>query len=149
MKKILFIFAVMICTVVTASAQISKGESTISAKIGIGDSSYGIPTTITYENALWGINDASCVTLGGSAGFGLFSDSNIFYVGLRGAYHYAINKWDLLGALTIGGNIASSADNPMFNVSVGANYFFSESWAVGAELGYGISFANVGVTYKF
>ncbi|MFI3239616.1 MAG: hypothetical protein R3Y22_03365 [Bacteroidales bacterium] len=147
MKKILFLIVMAICSVTAASAQISVNESTLSATVGIGGS-YGIPITLNYENALWGINSASCVTLGGTAGFGIGDDSSYFLVGVKSMYHYAIDAWDLSGGLTLGANVSGDV-GLLWGVNVGASYYFNYNWAATAELGYGISVLRLGATYRF
>ncbi len=169
MKKVLLFIAAAICSVTAASAQMTEGDSSISAKVGFCGG-YGVPITVTYEKALWGINEASCVTLGGTVAYGSVGDAyyrvSDFIIGARGTYHYVINKWDLLGGVTLGYDVASVnwkneykymkdvVGNPsngglFFGINVGANYYFKENWAVGAEIGYGLATINLGVTYKF
>lgn len=147
MKRILFLIVIAVCSVTAASAQISANESTLSATVGVGGD-YGIPITLSYENALWGINSASCVTLGGTVGFGIGDGSSYFLVGLKSMYHYAIKSWDLSGGLTLGANVNGGA-GLLLGANIGASYYFSEKWAASAELGYGVSVLGLGVTYKF
>lgn len=84
----------------------------------------------------------------------------------RGSYHYPIenNKLDLYGGLDLGYNIvsakyegdvtgrtfASSASGSymFFGVHVGGRYYFSETFAVFSELGYGFGILNVGISMK-
>ncbi|MFI3305358.1 MAG: outer membrane beta-barrel protein [Rikenellaceae bacterium] len=166
MKKVLLFIAVAICSISAASAQMTQGDSSIAAKIGFGGG-WGVPISVTYENALWGINDNSCVTIGGNLSYAGKSytgfKTTYVFVGARGTYHYAINKWDLFGGVTLGYDIASvkwtdedlkalggaSASSFDFRFNIGANYYITEKFAVGAEYGYGLSPINIGVTYKF
>lgn len=147
MKRILLLMVIAVCSAFAASAQISQGESTVSAKVGVGGG-YGIPVTLSYENALWGINSKSCVTLGAMAGFGIGDGSNYFLVGAKSMYHYAINAWDLSAGLTIGADVNEGA-NLLWGINLGASYYFNDNWAASAELGYGVSIFGIGATYKF
>ena len=89
--------------------------------------------------------------------------SNIV-IGARGNFHYPlVDKLDTYTGLLLGYNIASSKE---FGIStgydysassggvvyawfVGARYYFTDTFAVMAELGYGITYLNLGVALKF
>ncbi len=173
MKKFLLTIAIALCAVTAASAQMTEGDQSVSLKVGFGGS-YGIPVTASYENALWGINDKSCVTIGGTVGYGSSKDSysyadykysNLLFAA-RGMYHYALNSWDFSGGVLLGYNVASSsidykisdwadatadADSggPLLGVNIGASYYFNDNWAASAEVGFGLAVINIGATYKF
>lgn len=86
-------------------------------------------------------------------------------IGARGNFHYPLlDKLDTYTGLLLGYNIASSKEfgniTPGWDYSysaggvawswfVGGRYYFSESFAVMAELGYGIAYLNLGVALKF
>ena len=85
-------------------------------------------------------------------------------VGARGNFHYPlVDKLDTYTGLLLGYNIASSKEfgtstGYNYNAStggviwawfVGARYYFSDNFGVMAELGYGISYLNLGVSLKF
>ncbi len=97
---------------------------------------------------------------------------NYRIIGLRSAYHYTgLNneKIDLYGGLMLSYNMISYKwkevwpSDPEFNEShstnltgaagitgyVGGRYYFSSKAAVYAELGYGVSYLNAGVSLKF
>jgi len=84
-------------------------------------------------------------------------------IGVRGAYHLPlIDNVDTYGGLMLGYNIvtestegttwagASSASGSYLSIGafVGGRYYFTPKLGAYAELGYGIGFLNVGVTYK-
>ncbi len=90
--------------------------------------------------------------------------SNLLFGG-RGAVHYNfVDKLDTYGGLMLGYNkdsysvsgagpnytIDSNNSNGgfIFSLFVGARYFFTESIGAYAELGYGISALELGVTFK-
>ena len=86
-------------------------------------------------------------------------------IGARGTYHYNfVDKLDTYAGLMLGYNIVSAketGDWPLgFTYSangstfvwaffVGGRYYFTDQFAVMAELGYGIAWLNIGVAYKF
>jgi hypothetical protein len=85
-------------------------------------------------------------------------------IGARGNFHYPLaNKLDTYLGLLIGYNIVSSKEfgTPIgynYNATsggirsagyIGARYFFKPSFGVMAELGYGVTYLNVGITLKF
>ena len=88
-----------------------------------------------------------------------------FIIGARGALHYAfIDKLDTYTGLMLGYDIVSAKEtgnHPSgFNYSangsaltwswfIGARYYFTDSFAAFAELGYGVAIFNVGVSLKF
>lgn len=86
-----------------------------------------------------------------------FSD---FVIGARGAFHYQfLEKLDTYAGLMLAYDIVSvsgnkgvgSYDSSTFFVPVfvGARYYLTENLGVMAELGYGVSVLNIGVSYKF
>jgi hypothetical protein len=89
-------------------------------------------------------------------------------IGVRSAYHYNAlknDKFDVYGGLMLSYDInhySYESTDPYYQYSGGANnntisltgfvggrYFFSTNWAGYAELGYGVSFLNLGASYKF
>lgn len=90
--------------------------------------------------------------------------SNII-IGARGNFHYPlVDKLDTYTGLLLGYNIASSKEfgnlTPGYDYNatsggvvyawfVGARYYFKDSFAVMAELGYGITYLNLGIALKF
>jgi hypothetical protein len=182
MKRILAVLTVVI--VVTAllvsvsNAQSKKGESVITAGLGLGyPGAYGSagmpPIFVAFDHAFapnisgggivsystssysWGVNDYK------------WSYSYIF-VGARGAYHFAdqikdLKNMDLYGGLTLGYHIVSAKfdgrDEHLvaynaggsyfgFGIFVGGRYYFSPKFAATAELGYDIGILKIGVSYK-
>jgi len=95
---------------------------------------------------------------------------NYTIIGARGAWHYTELKTanlDLYGGLMLSYNHLSFSDSYSgpagnyahaggsygstigFTAFVGARYFFAKNLGGYAELGYGVSYLNLGLTYKF
>jgi hypothetical protein len=86
-----------------------------------------------------------------------------FVLGARGVLHYRfIEKVDTYGGLMLGYNIASasafggrsninksSVSGILSTIFVGARYHFSDNIAAFAELGYGVSALELGISFKF
>ena len=84
-------------------------------------------------------------------------------LGVRGNFHYPlVEKLDTYTGLLLGYNIVSSkwigtgtedysasSSGIAWSWFVGARYYFSETFAAMAELGYGIAYLNLGVALKF
>ena len=118
------------------------------------------------------LNDKATIGVGGYIGYSSFksSISSTYYwtnsdliIGARGAFHYALlDKLDTYAGLILGARIESWKEHGTgygFTHStgsgiassefVGARYYFSNSFAVMGELGYGITWLNLGVALKF
>jgi len=90
--------------------------------------------------------------------------SNII-IGVRGNFHYPlVEKLDTYTGLLLGYNIASSkefgnavpgwdysysAGGIAYSWFIGARYYIKEAFALMGELGYGISYLNLGVALNF
>lgn len=115
-------------------------------------SSLGLGAIVGYTSSKWKY-----------AGYG-WKYTNII-VGLRGALHYQfVNKLDTYTGLMLGYDISSAKTIGNFPSewaysastggfawawNVGARYYFTDSFAGFAELGYGVSILNLGVAFKF
>jgi hypothetical protein len=86
-----------------------------------------------------------------------------FLLAFRGYFHYPlVKKLDTYTGLALGYNIVSSKEfgtYPGYDYTasssslvwawfVGGRYYFKESFAVYAELGYGVAYFNIGVAFK-
>src|SRR5690606_28551310 len=155
------------------------GTTAINAGIGVGTALGGYGTarpalSVSVDHGLWEVGGPGVISLGGCAGNSGYTYSNGCYtskwnyiiVGVRGAYHYngfeTLPDLDLYGGAMIGYNIVnytSDLDEAYYGKSygsgigisgfAGARWMFSEKFGAYAELGYGVSVLNVGVTYKF
>ncbi|RYG10268.1 MAG: hypothetical protein EOO07_22445 [Chitinophagaceae bacterium] len=82
-------------------------------------------------------------------------------IGARANYHFETGeKFDPYGGATLGYSKISTGDNigagvnlknnlVLYGAQIGANYYFSDKIGGWAELGYGISYFNLGLSYKF
>jgi hypothetical protein len=134
------------------------------------------PISASFEAGIVNLlDDKASIGVGGYLGYsshkysysyGTYTDGwtySNFIIGARGAFHYAlVNKLDTYTGVILGFNVASSkwtgtgtetthSSNGGLASSwfVGARYYFSDSFAVMAELGYGITYLNLGVALKF
>ncbi|HAH60165.1 MAG: hypothetical protein PHW35_11955 [Lentimicrobiaceae bacterium] len=87
-----------------------------------------------------------------------------FILGARGTFHYPlVDRLDTYTGLMLGFNVVSAKEtgniDPMYNYNAsssgvvwswyaGGRYYFSDSFAAMAEIGYGIAWFNVGVALK-
>lgn len=119
-----------------------------------------------------GVLDKGSIGIGGYLGYSShkweysgwgWKYTNII-VGARGVFHYPlVDKLDTYTGLLLGYNIATSKEFgnsvPGYNYSassggvayswfVGGRYYFSEKFAGMLELGYGITYLNIGIALK-
>ncbi len=93
---------------------------------------------------------------------------NYTILGIRGAYHYEfLENLDTYGGLMLAYNIVSFKDKTVveggstyvfsgssasdidLTLYLGGRYYFSDSFGALLEIGYGIAYLNLGLTYKF
>lgn len=87
-----------------------------------------------------------------------------FIIGARGNFHYPlVDKLDTYAGILLGYNISSSqifgdpgsenhhgtSGGLVYSGFIGGRYYFSDSFAAMLELGYGITYLNIGVALKF
>lgn len=179
MKKILVLLLVVCFSITQLVAQEStfvKGDKVLNLGIGLGSTYYSsyysssIPAlSASFEVGVAdNIFEKGVIGVGGYIGYSASKYANYWktsniVVGARGTFHYPlVNKLDTYTGLLLGYNIASTKyyDSYLggFNASsssiasawfVGARYYFSESFAGMAELGYGVSYLTLGVSLKF
>jgi hypothetical protein len=84
-------------------------------------------------------------------------------IGVKGNFHYPlVNKLDTYTGLLLGYNVLShkeigvpinddswSSSHIAWSWFVGGRYYFKDTFAVMAELGYGIAYLNLGIALKF
>lgn len=129
--------------------------------------------SLQYEKGMWQAGESGVLSLGGYFGYksdkyqsnSLTQTWNYSIFGIRSAYHYQgidNEDLDLYGGLMISynhrsyksegvytGNIRASGGSTMgFSLYLGARYYFSPSIAGFAELGYGISYLNLGLAFR-
>lgn len=177
-KKVFLAALALVGSVSLANAQeiFHKGSTAVNAGVGIGSiySNLTIPplsVSLDYGVVDNLINDNNgSISVGGyvgytasSANYGVSKYRTSYAIlGARGAFHYQFApKLDTYAGLMLSYNLASSswsgeavpavkAANSDLGITayLGARYFFTESVGAFAELGYGISNLNLGVTFK-
>lgn len=178
-KKAIFTLMAVIIAVAAQAQQFQKGTTAANAGIGLGTALGGLgkarpAISLSVDHGMWEVGGPGVISLGGYIGntgykytdLGYTAKWNYTIVGVRGAYHYNgfthIPELDIYGGVMLGYNIAKyssdSGDDSLgssygsgigLSGFVGGRWFFTEQLGVYAELGYGVSVLNVGVTYKF
>ena len=175
MKKI-FILTAFVLASISSHAQdvFKKGDNLATAQIGIGS---GMALSATYEKGIVDnlFDGNASIGVGGYLGYmhdkdnyTVMSDEygwkyNNIILGVRGNLHYQfIDRLDTYAGLMLGYEIVSSkaygdthtdvsasASGFAFSVHAGTRYYFTDNFAAGIEVGYGIAYANIGIAYKF
>jgi outer membrane protease len=178
MKK-LVILLVAVFGVSFASAQsFNVGTSVVQAGIGLGSNLGGLgkgrpALSVSYEYGKWAVGGPGVISLGGyigntgykytAAGYSQKWDYTI--IGLRSAYHYNgftdAPQLDVYGGAMLSYNNVSYKTSGVFSGSnaygsgvdfslyLGGRWFFNENFGAFAELGYGVSTLNLGLSYRF
>lgn len=157
---------------VTAKAQYEQGQSDIN--LGIGFAPFGLngsstvpPISVSYE---YGIKEN--ISVGGYFGYtasesvaGAYTSKFTYMIiGARGSYHHQfVDNIDTYAGAMLGFNMANISYEPAlpagfpepsaggftYSVFIGGRYHFTDNLGAFAEIGYGISAINLGLTYKF
>jgi hypothetical protein len=177
-KILLFFLAVVLSLtqMVAQESTFVKGDKVINVGIGLGSAYYSGGYTSqmpalsgSFEVGVKdGIIDKGSIGVGGYVGFSSAKVSNEwktsnFFIGARGSFHYPlVNKLDTYSGLILGYNIYTDKalggyTGPDYNYSssglalawfAGARYYFSDNFAGMAEIGVGISYLTLGVSFK-
>ncbi|MDO5035571.1 MAG: hypothetical protein Q4D93_01250 [Porphyromonas sp.] len=138
---------------------IEKGVGLVN--LGLGVTSDGVPVSVSYDYGvngnLWDANSALTVgVLGGTT----FADNYFgLYVGPRVGLHYHfVPELDTYVSLMLGFNYHQINNNgqgetvskfrPEWGSHFGMRYLFTPTVGAFAELGYGYSILNLGVTFR-
>ena len=126
--------------------------------------------TLSYERCIIGnlFNEQSSLGVGGLVGYTSskvkdYWTSTDIMVGARAAFHYAfVDNLDTYAGVMAGYNIntwkwhgssitthGSGSSSFIYTTFVGARYYLADSFAVFAEVGYGYSILNAGISFKF
>lgn len=179
MRTLTLLLSVLLCALNVQGQQFQKGTTAINAGIGLGTALGGLgkarpAIAVAVDRGIWDIGGPGVISLGGYVGntgykyddLGYTAKWNYTIIGARGAYHYngltSVPKLDVYGGAMLGYNIAKyssdSGDDSFANTYgsglgfsgfIGGRWFFAESVGAYAELGYGVSILNAGVTFKF
>ncbi len=148
MKKIITLFAALlvVASVQAQTPNFGKGDNVATVGVGIGSTNFNIPISLSFEHGVYDINAKSAIGVGGKLAYG--GSSAILAV--TGSYHYDLfgGNWDPYAELALGYSLGSYS---VFHsgISIGTRYFFTDSIAAFAKVGYGLSWLEVGASYKF
>jgi hypothetical protein len=163
MKKIFAVLMVMFFAISQLSAQqpsFIKGDKVLDISVGVPNLygyGWGIPPIIaSFEMGIVdGILEKAAVGVGGYAGFssaswlgnGYFN----FHFGVKGAFHYPfVDNLDTYAGIITGYTISDLSGYGLdWGAFVGLRYYFSDSFGVNAEAGYGVTWLRAGITFKF
>lgn len=154
-----------------ANAQISEGDSMITVAVGVSPTFYsgsGFEASLPPVEAAYEYAISDKITVGGfagiataefrSAGFGY--DYTYILAGGLGNYHFVNSEtFDVyvgakLGYVNVSSKevgtafgISAESSGVLFGGQLGARYWITETIAINAEAGYGVSAFRVGVTF--
>lgn len=140
-----------------AQAQNVVEKGTNLVNVGVGINNGALPINVSYDYGVVGnlFDDKSALTVGGLAGALIGKDATGVLIGGRlGLHYHFIPKLDtylsvMLGYDSLDGDKKSSEGNFAWGTHLGARYMFTQKMGAFAEFGYGYSFANVGVVFRF
>lgn len=127
--------------------------------------------TLSLEDGIVDINNVGIISAGGIIGikhgswsyYSTDGSYNDFVVAARGALHPAfikVKKLDTYAGIALGvrihnekypysGYINDNYTQALESLYIGARYFFTDKFAGFSELGYGLGYFTIGVSYKF
>jgi hypothetical protein len=179
MKKTVAIFlALFLLSQAAVNAQtFQKGDMVANLGVGLGWYSYGygassLPAiSLSLEKGIKDIENVGPLSIGGIVGFKHATYAtdyvwNDIILAARGAIHYdlfKVEKLDTYGGAALGVRLQSYSYPSYFGVNagktnythglfalyVGGRYYFSDTFAGFAELGYGLGYLTLGLSYKF
>lgn len=179
MKKAIFTLLVIFIAGAVHAQQFQNGTTMANAGIGLGTALGGLgkarpAISVSLDHGMWDVGGPGVISLGGYIGntgykytdLGYTAKWNYTIVGARGAYHYNgftnVPNLDVYGGIMLGYNIVKYSsegdDDSMansygsglgFSGFLGGRWLFSEQIGAYAELGYGVSVLNAGITFKF
>jgi hypothetical protein len=178
MKRLILFTAAVALSLTQMFAQEStfvKGDKVINLGLGFGGyysgyySSHMPAISGSFEAGVKdGIIDKGSIGVGGYIGYSsakyedYWKTSNLL-IGARGAFHYPlVNKLDTYTGLLLGYNFYNTKELSAYSGTpysydssglafawfAGARYYFSPKFAGMAEIGYGISYLTIGVSFK-
>jgi hypothetical protein len=136
---------------------------------------FGPAAKVAFETGMWQLGPG-VLTLGGETGFSFFTNKYYldyketwinFVFGARSAYHYGFNVpgLDVYGGIPAGIGFCVYTDKyvtggphtgykgyspvfPYFGVFFGGSYFFTRTLGINGEIGYNITYANIGMVFQ-
>lgn len=172
-----FIITLLSLSQSTLKAQaFQNGDMVGNLGVGFGWYGYGygassLPAfSLSLEKGIKDIENIGPLSIGGILGFKHASYQNDFVwndiiIAARGAIHYDLfknEKVDTYGGVALGlrmqsysypdfgiGSGKTNYTHGLFALYVGGRYYFSENLAGFGELGYGLGYLTLGLSYKF
>lgn len=145
MNWIIGIMALLISLNLQAQSPLEIGGIQANAGLSVGDDVSG-----GYIGADYGLIED--ITVGGR----IWLASNFFQFAVNGNYHFdeligLPSEWNVYGGASLGYLSIENASDFDIGLQAGGRYFFTDQWAVNAEIGgtNNISGLRLGATYKF
>lgn len=172
MKKTIFAIAIvssmfLLALPTSSHAQTyESGDKNLNLGLGLGGG-LGLPISASFDFLSFSDAISAGIYVGyastKTATFGGDIKYTYIIAGVRSAYHFDIDveNLDLYAGVLLGYNKASvsysnssipvvgAAGGVAWSVFGGARYYLTDNVAAFAELGYGISYGNIGVSFKF
>lgn len=175
-KSMLFIVGCLLPLAMLTAQEFNSGTNVINVGLGLGGnfgdfqtSSVSPGLSISYERGIWDVGGPGVISLGGYIGTksyryrvtGIDSKWSYTVIGVRGAYHFnglEVENLDIYGGAMLSYNIANfSGDSVGFRVRsavaptvfVGGRWYFTDTFAGFAELGYGAAYLTIGGSLRF
>ena len=174
MKKIfVYVLVAFFATSFAIAQEFNKGTNVINVGIGLGGhfDTFNSPSqspsiSASFERGIWEIPGPGVISLGGYLGYKSYKYDNddrwnYTIVGVRGAYHYNglnVDKLDVYAGAMLSYNIlsydntytASGSYGSVFDATtfIGGRWYFAQSIAAFAEIGYGVAYFTLGVAFR-
>lgn len=174
MKKVMFslILAFLFIFNNAIGQTYEKGTSALNLGVGIGGFD-GPSLSASFERGFFPIGDGfGVIGIGALAGFRTYTNEfvfgtdyryNVLAFGPRGTFHFTVipvEKLDVYAAVQFlfhrvsvkfdGQTISDASDSSLSsNFVAGARYYFAEKMSAFGEIGYGLSYLTVGISFKF
>jgi hypothetical protein len=175
---VLLVMVIFLTQLAAQKSTFLKGDNVINLGIGLGSTLFtGIVTnsvsptlSASYELGIIDhILDKAVIGVGGYLGYSSYNETthwkvSNFIIGGRASFHYPlVDKLDTYSGVMFGYNFTAhewngTGSEPVSHPSpesfpyawfVGARYYLSKNFAGMAEVGYGVTYLNLGVALKF
>lgn len=177
MKKLLLLLLVAVFSLTQLNAQaFKKGDMVGNLGVGFGWYGYGFGATslpafsLSLEKGITDIANVGPLSIGGIVGFkhaSYLTDYawNDIIIAARGAIHYDLfknEKVDTYGGVALGVRMQTYSHpayvgydsgkthytNGLFALYIGGRYYFTNKLAAFGELGYGLGYLTLGLSFK-
>jgi len=155
MKKLILlsVFIIAFCAVKAQDPVFVKGDKVVN--LGIGLEYWRLPIAISGEFCIAdGIIDKGSIGVGAYGGVSYnwnlsYTNALSFFVGARGSFHYPfIDKLDTYAGLSLGIDTYPYYNWIRMGGFIGARYPLTPKFNVFGEIGSGLGYLNVGISFK-